>query len=50
LDTNGEANGWWKGMSQGVTGYFPLAYVEEMDRSAVDVEIRNDDTFSTEVY
>lgn len=51
LDTNGEENGWWKGISKGVTGYFPLAYVEEnTSGDVVGVEINEVDPQSTEVY
>ncbi|KAI6174130.1 hypothetical protein M3Y98_01156500 [Aphelenchoides besseyi] len=29
LDTSEEEKGWWMGISRGVTGYFPYAFVEE---------------------
>ncbi|KAI6234691.1 Variant SH3 domain-containing protein [Aphelenchoides fujianensis] len=31
LDTRHEQNGWWRGVSRGMTGFFPLGFVEEDD-------------------
>jgi hypothetical protein len=49
LDTNGEENGWWKGICRGITGYFPLQYVTE-NNGNLDIELENEAAQPTEVY
>ncbi|KAI6191071.1 SH2 domain protein [Aphelenchoides bicaudatus] len=49
LDTNGEENGWWKGISHGITGYFPLQYVTE-NNGEFENGVENEAAQPTEVY